>query len=42
MAGTPFLCCSDHRRAALEEKPALNGIDFLEVADLSPAELDAD
>jgi len=42
MAGTPFLCCSDHRRAALEENPALNGIDFLEVADLSPAELDAD
>jgi hypothetical protein len=42
MPGTPFLCCSDHRRAALEEKPALNGIDFLEVADLAPVELDAD
>ena len=42
MSGTPFLCCSDHRRAALEEKPALNAIDFLEVADLAPAELDAD
>ena len=42
MSGIPFLCCSDHRRAALREKPALNGIDFLEVSDLSPAELPPD
>ena len=41
MAGTTYLCCEDHRRAALEERPALNGIDYLEVADLDPAELDS-
>lgn len=41
MAGTVFRCCDDHRRAALQEEPALNGIDYLEVADLAPAELDA-
>ncbi len=42
MAGTTFLCCSDHRRAALGLQPALNGIDYLEVDDLAPAELDPD
>ena len=36
MSGTVFLCCDDRRRAALQETPALNGIDFLEVADLLP------
>ncbi|MEP6762802.1 MAG: putative baseplate assembly protein [Gemmatimonadaceae bacterium] len=41
MSGTVFLCCDDHRRAALQEKPVLNGIDFLEVADLLAADLDA-
>jgi hypothetical protein len=40
MSGTVFLCCDDRRRAALQETPALNGIDFLEVADLLPADLD--
>src|ERR1044071_9443102 len=40
MSGTVFLCCDDHRRAALQETPALNGIDFLEVADLLTADLD--
>jgi hypothetical protein len=42
MAGTVFLCCSDHRRAALQQRPALNGIDYLEVDDLAPADLDPD
>ena len=42
MAGTRLLCCDDRRRATLRTTPALNGIDFLEVADLAPAELDAD
>lgn len=42
MAGTVFLCCSDHRRVALRERPALNGIDYLEVDDLAPPDLDAD
>ena len=41
MAGTPFFCCSDHRRFALQQQPELNGIDDLEVADLGPADLDA-
>ena len=41
MSGTTFLCCSDSRRAALQKRPALNGIDYLEVDDLAPAELDA-
>ncbi|MEP6779517.1 MAG: putative baseplate assembly protein [Gemmatimonadaceae bacterium] len=41
MSGTVFLCCDDHRRAALQEKPVFNGIDYLEVADLLPADLDA-
>src|SRR5215207_11038090 len=41
MPGTVFFCCDDRRRAALQEVPTLNGIDFLEVADLLPAELDA-
>ena len=41
MAGLRYLCCSDARRAALEQRPDLNGIDFLEVGDLDPAELDA-
>jgi hypothetical protein len=40
MAGTVFLCCTDHRRAALQATPALNGIDFLDVSDLLPADLD--
>ncbi len=40
MSGTVFLCCDDRRRAALQETPALNGVDFLEVADLLPADLD--
>ena len=42
MAGTVFSCCTDHRRATLRTTPSLNGIDFLEVADLAPGELDAD
>jgi uncharacterized phage protein gp47/JayE len=42
MAGTVFFCCTDHRRATLRATPDLNGIDFLEVDDLKPAELDAD
>jgi len=42
MPGTVFLCCSDHRRAALRQRPVLNGIDYLEVDDLAPAELDPD
>ncbi len=41
MAGLRYLCCSDARRAALEQRPDLNGIDFLEVGDLEPTELDA-
>jgi hypothetical protein len=41
MAGLRYLCCSDTRRAALEQRPDLNGIDFLEVGDLDPTELDA-
>ena len=41
MAGLRYLCCSDARRAALEQRPDLNGIDFLEVGDLDPSELDA-
>src|SRR5262249_38188853 len=40
MAGLRYLCCSDARRAALEQRPDLNGIDFLEVGDLDPTELD--
>ena len=40
MSGTVFLCCDDHRRAALQATPALNGIDFLEVNDLLPVDLD--
>src|SRR5262245_56559955 len=40
MAGLRYLCCSDGRRAALEQRPDLNGIDFLEVGDLHPTELD--
>jgi hypothetical protein len=42
MSGTVFTCCTDHRRAALQDTPALNGIDFLEVDDLLPAELPPD
>lgn len=41
MAGLAFFCCSDQRRAALQKRPALNGIDYLEVEDLAPAELGA-
>src|SRR5262249_60471908 len=40
MAGLRYLCCSDARRAALEQRPDLNGIDFLEGDDLDPTELD--
>jgi hypothetical protein len=42
MAGTLFFCCTDHRRATLRTTPNLNGIDFLEVANLEPGELDTD
>ncbi len=42
MSGTVYHCCTDHRRAALQATPALNGIDFLEVDDLVPAELAID
>jgi len=41
MSGTRFLCCTDARRAALQSRPELNGIDYLEVSDLAPADLDA-
>jgi hypothetical protein len=41
MTGTVFLCCTDGRRAALQRQPSLNGIDYLEVADLEPGDLDA-
>jgi hypothetical protein len=41
MPGAVFLCCTDGRRAALQRQPSLNGIDFLEVADLEPGDLDA-
>ena len=37
--GTVFLCCTDHRRAALQEQPSLNGIDYLEVGDLEPGDV---
>src|SRR5678815_3917985 len=40
MSGTRFLCCTDARRAKLQARPDLNGIDYLEVADLLPADLD--
>ena len=40
MSGTRFLCCTDARRAALQARPELNGIDYLEVSDLAPADLD--
>jgi hypothetical protein len=42
MAGTVFFCCTDHRRSTLRTTLNLNGIDFLEVADLKPSELDTD
>jgi hypothetical protein len=42
MAGTVFFCCTDHRRATLQTTPDLNGIDFLEIDNLKPGELDAD
>ena len=42
MAGMLFFCCTESRRATLRTTPSQNGIDFLEVADLDPAELDAD
>src|SRR5690349_8946839 len=41
MSASAFFCCDDRRRAALQEVPALNGIDFLEVSDLLPTDLDA-
>lgn len=41
MAGIRYFCCTDARRAALQAVPALNGIDFLEVDDLLPGDLDA-
>ena len=34
-----FLCCSDHRRAALQDDVGLNGIDYLDVSDLAPGDL---
>ncbi len=40
MSASAFFCCDDRRRAALQEVPALNGIDFLEVSDLLPTDLD--
>jgi hypothetical protein len=40
MTASAFFCCDDRRRSALQEVPSLNGIDFLEVADLLPTELD--
>ncbi len=40
MTGTLYYCCNDQRRVALEAHPELNGIDFLEVADLLPTDLD--
>jgi len=36
-----YFCCDRFRRNALEAHPTLNAIDYLEVADLVPAELDA-
>jgi len=42
MPGTPYFCCDDDRRAALQNQPELNGIDFLEVDDLVRDELDAE
>lgn len=42
MAGTVYLCCTDQRRAALDGHATLNGIDYLEVADLVPSELDTE
>jgi hypothetical protein len=41
MSASAFFCCDDRRRAALQEVTTLNGIDFLEVADLLPTDLDA-
>ena len=40
MSGTRFLCCTDARRPALQARADLNGIDYLEVSDLKPADLD--
>lgn len=42
MAGTVYFCCTDRRRASLRGAPSLNGMDYLEVADLTPAELSAE
>lgn len=36
-----YFCCDRFRRNAVDAHPTLNAIDYLEVADLSPAELDA-
>jgi Baseplate J-like protein len=41
MAGTVYFCCTDQRRAAIDGHASLNGIDYLEVGDLAPGELDA-
>jgi hypothetical protein len=41
MSGTRFLCCTDARRPVLQSRPELNGIDYLEVSDLAPSDLDA-
>lgn len=36
-----YFCCDRFRRNAVDAHPTLNAIDYLEVADLAPAELDA-
>jgi hypothetical protein len=36
-----YFCCDRFRRNAVDAHPTLNAIDYLEVADLVPAELDA-
>ena len=40
--GIAYFCCSDARRAALARQPKVNGIDYVEVADLRPEELSED
>ena len=41
MSGARYACCDELRRASVEGHATLNAIDYLEVADLVPAELDA-
>jgi hypothetical protein len=36
-----YACCDERRRAAIAGRPGLNAIDYLEVADLAPGELEA-